>query len=69
MQLDTKTQARDTLEAVFKEGLYIAQDQAARDGAVIVNHLYDLYNACGREPSSVDICHFSLVADLQYSKI
>jgi hypothetical protein len=26
------------------EGLYAAQDQAARDGSVIVNHLHHLYS-------------------------
>jgi hypothetical protein len=52
------------------EGLYAAQNQAARDGAVVVNHLHDLYRvAYGDSPSVVETCHFSVVCDVQYAEI
>jgi hypothetical protein len=52
------------------EGLYEAASQAARDGAVVVNHLYDLYTvAYGTPPSIVDACHFSVIGDLQYLEL
>jgi hypothetical protein len=52
------------------EGLYSAQSQAARDGSVVVNHLYDLYRiAYGQTPSVVETCHFSIVCDVQYVEI
>jgi hypothetical protein len=52
------------------EGLYAAQNQAARDGSVIVNYLYDLYSvAYGSTPSFVETCHFSLVCDMQYVEV
>jgi hypothetical protein len=52
------------------EGLYAAQNQAARDGAVVVNQLYDLHSvASGEPPSPIDACHFSIVGDLQYGEI
>lgn len=57
-----KTPARGTL--------YEAVSQAARDGAVIVNHLYDFYSvAHNTAPSPVDMCHFSFVSDLEYGQI
>lgn len=52
------------------EGLYEAASQAARDGAVVVNHLYDLYSVAYSDlPSAVDACHFSVIGDLQYLEL
>lgn len=52
------------------EGLYEAASQAARDGAVVVNYLHDLYSvAYGKPPSTVDACHFSVIGDLQYLEL
>lgn len=50
------------------ENLHTAQNQAARDGAAIVNHLYDMYVAAngGTPPSTVQTCHFSVQTDLQH---
>lgn len=49
------------------ENLHTAQNQAARDGAAIVNHLYELYLAAyGTVPSIDQICHFSVQCDLQH---
>jgi hypothetical protein len=46
-----------------------AQNQAARDGAAVVNSLHHFYSSANRVPSAVDTCHFSLVCDVQYGEI
>ncbi|KAF2820811.1 hypothetical protein CC86DRAFT_374129 [Ophiobolus disseminans] len=52
------------------EGLFAAQSQSARDGAVIVNHLYDLYRvAYSKTPGVVETCHFSVTCDIQSVEI
>lgn len=49
------------------ENLHSAQNQAARDGAAIVNQLYDLYATTDSAPPSVvHTCHFSVQNDLQH---
>jgi hypothetical protein len=50
--------------------LYAAQNQAARDGAVLVNYLYDFYRtAYDRTPTAVEAHHFSLQCDMSYGEI
>jgi hypothetical protein len=49
------------------ENLHSAQNQAARDGAAVVNQLHDLYTtADSTPPSPVQTCHFSVQTDLQH---
>ncbi|KAL5400396.1 hypothetical protein PMIN03_012415 [Paraphaeosphaeria minitans] len=49
------------------ENLHTAQNQAARDGAAVVNYLYDLHLAAyGTVPSVAQTCHFSVQSDLQH---
>jgi hypothetical protein len=49
------------------ENLHSAQNQAARDGAAVVNQLHDLYTtADATPPSPVQTCHFSVQTDLQH---
>ena len=49
------------------ENLHSAQNQAARDGATIVNYLHDMYTAAdGISPTTVQTCHFSVQSDLQH---
>lgn len=48
------------------ENLYCAQNQAAHDGAAIVNQLYDLYATAESDPPSVvRTCHFSVQNNVQ----
>lgn len=52
------------------ENLHDAQNQAARDGAVIVNCLWDLYRvAYNRTPSVLEACHFSWLSDLEFAQL
>jgi hypothetical protein len=47
------------------EVLYTAQNQAARDGSVIVNYLHNFYNIAYRStPSFVETCYFSLMCNV-----
>lgn len=46
-----------------------AQNQAARDGAAVVNSLHHFYSSPNQVPSVVDTCHSSLVCDVQYGEI
>jgi hypothetical protein len=49
------------------ENLHTAQNQAARDGAAVVNQLHDLHLAAyGDVPSIAQTCHFSVQSDLQH---
>jgi hypothetical protein len=49
------------------ENLHSAQNQAARDGAAVVNQLHDLYTTVdSTPPSPVQTCHFSVQTDLQH---
>lgn len=49
------------------ENLHSTQNQAARDGAAIVNQLHDLYAIVDPSPPSVfRTCHFSVQSDLQH---
>jgi hypothetical protein len=54
-----------------RENLMTAANQAARDGAVIVNHLHAFYSAAypDRSPDVVDTCHFSLTCDINTVEI
>jgi hypothetical protein len=52
------------------ETLNCAQNQAARDGAVIVQYQHEFYSiAHGSSLSPVDTCHFSFVSDVNYGEI
>ncbi|KAH7119584.1 hypothetical protein B0J11DRAFT_582104 [Dendryphion nanum] len=46
-----------------------ARYQAARDGAVVVNYLYEFYRNASIEPSIVQISHVSLTCDLETAEI
>lgn len=55
---------------IANENMLSARNQAAREGAAIVNHLHQYYSiAYNREPSIVQTCHFSLTCDIDYAEI
>ncbi|KAJ4344374.1 uncharacterized protein N0V89_012114 [Didymosphaeria variabile] len=46
------------------ESFTIAQFEGARDGACIVNYLYEFYDAAKRDaPTTLETCHFSITVD------
>ncbi|KAH8706090.1 hypothetical protein GQ44DRAFT_777833 [Phaeosphaeriaceae sp. PMI808] len=52
--------------ATGSETFHHAENQAARDGSTIVNHLYDLfYEAYDRKPTAVEASHVSVTCDMQ----
>jgi hypothetical protein len=52
------------------ETIATAQNQAARDGTSIVNHLHTFYSMANDDaPSPALACHFSLVCDLNMGEI
>jgi hypothetical protein len=52
--------------AAGSETYYHAENQAARDGSTIVNHLHNLfYEAYGRKPNAVEASHVSVTCDMQ----
>lgn len=63
------------LTAQFKspnsqENLHAAQNQSARDGAAIVNCLYDLHIAAYNiAPTAAQACHFSLQSDFRMATL
>jgi hypothetical protein len=63
------------LTAQFKapsanENLRHAQNQAARDGDVAVNYIYEMYSAAYSEsPCVADTCHFSYTCDLDIGEL
>lgn len=52
--------------AAGSETFHHAENQAARDGSTIVNHLHDLfYEAYDRKPTAVEASHVSVACDMQ----
>jgi hypothetical protein len=52
--------------AAGSETFHHAENQAARDGSTIVNHLHDLfYEAYDRDTTAVEASHVSVTCDMQ----
>src|SRR4051794_21387304 len=52
--------------AAGSETFHHAENQAARDGSTIVNHLHNLfYKAYNRKPTAIEASHVSVTCDMQ----